>query len=80
MVVQWLRIHLSTQGMRVQSLARELRSHVLLGNKAHQAQQIPSTAKINKQKPHMLTQYCFLSVVTRNNTKTFQNYMHFSLC
>ena len=31
-VVQWLRIHLATQGTRVRSLVRELRSHMPRGN------------------------------------------------
>ena len=34
LVVQWLRIHLPKQGMRVQSLVGELRSHVPQGNLA----------------------------------------------
>ena len=32
LVVQWLRIHLPMQGMQVQSLLRELGSHVPWGN------------------------------------------------
>ena len=31
LVVQWLRLRLPMQGVRVQSLIRELRSHTLLG-------------------------------------------------
>ena len=38
LVVQWLRIHFPMQGMRVQSLVGELRSHMLQGNKAHAPQ------------------------------------------
>ena len=38
LVVQWLRLHLPLQAARVQSLAGELRSHMLHG-----------TAKTNKQ-------------------------------
>ena len=32
LVIQWLRIHLPTQGMQVRSLVQELRAHVLWGN------------------------------------------------
>ena len=32
LVVQWLRIHLAMQGSWIQSLAEELRSHMLPGN------------------------------------------------
>ena len=32
LVVQWQRIHLTTQGTRVRSLVRELRSHMPRGN------------------------------------------------
>ena len=31
LVVQWIRLHASTAGMRVQFLVRELRSHMLCG-------------------------------------------------
>ena len=34
-VVQWLRIHLAIQETKVQSLFRELRSHVLWSNEAY---------------------------------------------
>ena len=30
-MVQWLRLHLPVQGVQVQSLVRELRSHLLQG-------------------------------------------------
>ena len=33
LAVQWLRLHLPMQGVRVQSLVRELRSHMLHGQK-----------------------------------------------
>ena len=32
LLVQWLRFHLLMQGAQVQSLVRELRSHMLQGN------------------------------------------------
>ena len=38
LVVQWLRIHLPTQGTWVQSLVEELRSHMPRGGKAHMLQ------------------------------------------
>ena len=45
LLVQWLRIHLQMQGMRVLSLVRELRSHVQLSpHTATQTQHI----QINK--------------------------------
>ena len=34
LVVQWLRLHLPVQGSMVQSLIRELRSHMTWGQKA----------------------------------------------
>ena len=39
LVVQWLRIHLEMQGMWVQALVRELRSHVPQSNRARLPQQ-----------------------------------------
>ena len=57
-MVQWIRVHLPMQGAHVQSLFRELGSHVLQGNqvlapqleKAQAPQRRPSTAKKKKKK------------------------------
>ena len=52
LVVQWLRIHLPTQGMQVQSLAGELRSHMPYGNKAHMLQlQKPTHSRVRALQP-----------------------------
>ena len=40
LVVQWLRIHLATQGMQVQTLVRKLRSHMMRDKQAHALQQL----------------------------------------
>ena len=41
LVVQWLRIQLAMQGTWVQSLVREVRSHMLWGNEAHVPGHVP---------------------------------------
>lgn len=55
LVLRWLRIHLATQGMRVQSMVGELRSHTPRGNLACPAtredclpQLGPDAAKVSK--------------------------------
>ena len=37
-MVQWLRISLAVQGVRIQSLVRELRSNMLQSSEAHMPQ------------------------------------------
>ena len=49
-VVQWLRICLPMQGMWVQSLISELRSHIHWGNYAHTAVRSPGAP--GKTKSH----------------------------
>ena len=49
-MVQWLRSHLPIQGLRVQSLARELRSHVPWSNKVRTLQLESPRAPMNPQR------------------------------
>ena len=69
LVVQWLRLHLPLQAARVQSLAGELRSHMLRG-----------TAKTNKQtkKPHgpqkTIYNQCNLEKKSKNESITLPDF------
>ena len=48
-MAQCLRIYLPIQGMRVQSLVRELRYHMLWGKQAYQLQLLSLCATIKKE-------------------------------
>ena len=61
LVVQWLRIQLAMQGMRVRFLIRELRSHMTWSNKAHTPQLLSPWATVREAvccngKSHMMQQ------------------------
>ena len=45
LLVQWLRVLLAMQGMQVQSLVGELRSHMLQSNEVHALQLRPKAVK-----------------------------------
>ena len=47
LVVQWLRLHLPMQGVRVQYLVRKLRSHMLHGQKGKNIKQKQYYNKFN---------------------------------
>ena len=84
LVARWLRIHLPMQGTRVQSLVRELRSHMVQGNRACTAQRAraltrgtcvlqrrPNTAKIkNKWKNYRMEPHSHTNKTDSKHLKT----------
>ena len=83
-MIQWLRTHLPMQGTRVQSLVRELRSHMVQGNRACTAQraraltreacvlqQRPNTARIkNKWKDSRMKPHSCTNKTDNKHLKT----------